>query len=67
MKKRFIYKKWLVNILVGIVVGWVGFVAMTIDSLGNDAYDKILIGWTILTVISVNLLKKHSHIFDEEF
>lgn len=67
MKKRFIYRKWLVNILVGIIVGWVGFVAMTIDSLGNDTYDKILIGWTILTVISVNLLKKHSHIFDEEF
>lgn len=67
MKKRFIYKKWLVNILVGIIVGWVSFVAMTIDSLGNDTYNKILIGWTILTVISVNLLKKHSHIFDEEF
>lgn len=67
MKKRFIYKKWLVNILVGIIVGWVGFVVMTIDSLGNDTYNKILIGWTILTLISVNLLKKHSHIFDEEF
>lgn len=67
MKKRFIYRKWLVNILVGIVVGWVGFVTMTIDSLGNDTYNKVLIGWTILTVISVNLLKKHSHIFDEEF
>lgn len=67
MKKRFIYKKWLVNILVGIIVGWVSFVAMTIDSLGNDTYNKILIGWTILTLISVNLLKKHSHIFDEEF
>lgn len=67
MKKRFIYKKWLVNILVGIIVGWVSFVAMTIDSLGNDTYNKILIGWTILTLISVNLLRKHSHIFDEEF
>lgn len=67
MKKRFIYRKWLVNILVGIIVGWVGFVAMTIDSLGNNTYDKILFGWTVLTIISFVLLKNHSHVFDEEF
>ena len=65
MKKRIILKSWLVKVLGTIVGGYVFFCATTIDSLGNSTYDKILIGWTILSVISFYLLSKYSKVFED--
>ncbi len=63
MKKKIVLKNWLVKLLSGIVLGWICFCATTIDSLGNTTYNKILIGWTILAVISFYLLNKYSKVF----
>ena len=65
MKKRIILKSWLVKVLETIIGSYILFCATTIDSLGNATYNKILIGWTILSIISFYLLNKYSKVFED--
>lgn len=64
MKKK-IFRKWLVKLLGSIIIGYMFFIGMTIETLGtNRTYDYIFIIWTILTLISTLLLKLHTNILD---
>jgi len=66
-KKRFILRKWFERVLQFLLGGWVFFVATTIDSVDltcYTTYDKILVIWTILALISFHLLSKYTHCFD---
>lgn len=56
-------KNWVENLLLGVVASYICFVALTIESLGNNTYNIILIVWSILALGSVNLLIKYSRIF----
>lgn len=63
MKKR-ILKNWVVKVLGGVIVSYVGFAIMTIDNLGNAEYDRIFIAYTLITFISYILLNMYSNVFD---
>lgn len=66
-KKRFILRKWLERVLQFILFGWIMFCATTIDSIDltiYTTYDKILVVWTILALVSFHLLSKYTHCFD---
>jgi len=58
-------KGWLVKVLRTIIATYIMFVATTIETLGNSTYDKILIVYTIVTLISFRLLSKYSNVFDD--
>ena len=58
-------KKWVVNLLCWVMGTWFFFIGTTIDSLGNPTYDKILIVWTALALVSFYLLKKYSKVFED--
>jgi len=58
-------KSWLVKVLGTIIATYIMFVATTIETLGNSTYDKILIVYTIVTLISFRLLSKYSNVFDD--
>lgn len=69
-RKRFVLRKWVVNVLSFILFGWIMFCATTIDSINLNTYtlyDKILVVWTILALISYHLLSKYSNVFDCNF
>lgn len=63
MKKR-TFKNWVVKVLGGVIVSYVGFAIMTIDNLGNTEYDRIFIAYTLITFISYILLNMYSNVFD---
>lgn len=63
MKKR-TFKNWVVKVLGGVIVSYVGFTIMTIDNLGNTEYDRIFIAYTLITFISYILLNMYSNVFD---
>lgn len=68
--KRFILRKWVVNVLSFILFGWIMFCATTIDSIDltcYTTYDKILVVWTILALISFHLLYKFSNVFEYDY
>lgn len=56
-------KNWVVKVLSFVVGGYVCFVALTIDSLGNKTYNTIFVVWGLLAIVSTILLKKYSKIF----
>lgn len=65
MKKRKVtLKSWLVKVLSTILVSYIAFVSLTIESIGNKTYNTILIVYTILGVESFYLLKKFSSVLD---
>ena len=60
MKKKRVLKDWVVKVL-GCVLGlWIVFVATTIDSIGDRAYDIVLVVWTLLAIGSFYLLENYS-------
>lgn len=65
MKKRFILRKEIVRVLCAILFSYLFFVAVTIDSIGNATYDKILVIGGLVALGSFALLKKFSRVFDE--
>ena len=68
--KRFILRKWVVNVLSFILFGWIMFCATTIDSIDLTCYtmyDKILVVWTILALVSFHLLYKFSNVFEYDY
>lgn len=64
MKKR-ILKNWVVKVLGGIVASYVMFLMLTIDSLGNATYNKILAIYSILAIVSYKILNKYSNVFED--
>ena len=68
-KKR-VLRKWVVKVLSFILFGWILFCATTIDSIDLTTYtiyDKILVVWTILALVSFHLLSKYSNVFDYNY
>lgn len=65
MKKRKVtLKSWLVKVLSTILVSYIVFLSLTIESIGNKTYNTILVVYTILGVGSFYLLKKFSSVLD---
>ncbi len=63
-KKRYL-KARVENFLTGIVLLSIAFVAMTIDSIGNNTYNIILIVIMITNVIIMKILTKFGKSFQE--
>lgn len=63
-KKRYL-KAGVENFLTTIVMLSIAFIAMTIDSIGNNTYNIILITMIIINVIIMKILTKFGKSFQE--
>lgn len=63
--KRYFLKAKVENFLTTIVMLSIAFVAMTIDSIGNNTYNIILIVIMIINVIIMKILTKFGKSFQE--
>lgn len=63
--KRYFLKAKVENFLTTIVMLSIAFVAMTIDSIGNNTYNIILIVIIITNVIIMKILTKFGKSFQE--
>mgnify|MGYP003405651863 CR=1 len=63
--KRYFLKAKVENFLTTIVMLSIAFVAMTIDSIGNNTYNIILIVIMITNVIIMKILTKFGKSFQE--
>lgn len=63
--KRYFLKTNVENFLTTIVMLSIAFVAMTIDSIGNNTYNIILIVIMIINVIIIKILIKFGKSFQE--
>lgn len=63
--KRYFLKTNVENFLTTIVMLSIAFVAMTIDSIGNNTYNIILIVIIIINVIIMKILIKFGKSFQE--
>lgn len=63
-KKRYLKTK-IENFLTSIVMLSIAFIAMTIDSIGNNTYNIILIVIIITNVIIMKILTKFGKSFQE--
>lgn len=63
--KRYFLKANVENFLTTIVMLSIAFVAMTIDSIGNNTYNIILIVIIIINVIIIKILIKFGKSFQE--
>lgn len=63
--KRYFLKAKVENFLTSIVILSIAFVAMTIDSIGNNTYNIILIVIMIINVIIIKILIKFGKSFQE--
>lgn len=63
--KRYFLKTNVENFLTSIVMLSIAFVAMTIDSIGNNTYNIILIVIMITNVIIMKILTKFGKSFQE--
>ena len=61
--KRYFLKTNVENFLTSIVMLSIAFVAMTIDSIGNNTYNIILIAIMITNVIIMKILTKFGKSF----
>ena len=61
--KRYFLKTNIENFLTSIVMLSIAFVAMTIDSIGNNTYNIILIVIIIINVIIMKILTKFGKSF----
>lgn len=67
MRKKKIYlKSWLDKTLLYINTIIFTFIAISIDSVGNSAYDKLLIILMIIFIVNALVLNKYSKILKEE-
>ena len=62
-KRRYFLKTRVENFLISIVMLSISFVAMTIDSIGNNTYNIILIVIMITNVIIMKILTKFGKSF----
>lgn len=63
MKKRVYLKNWLERLLSAIVMLSIVFVAITIETLGNPTYNKVLVVLLIVNVIIMKVLTKFGKSF----
>lgn len=63
-KKRYL-KERVENFLTGIVLLSIAFIAMTIDSIGNNTYNIILIVIMITNVIIMKILTKFGRSYQD--
>ena len=63
--KKYFLKAKVENFLTSIVMLSIAFVAMTIDSIGNNTYNIILIVIIIINVIIMKILIKFGKSFQE--
>lgn len=64
--KRYFLKTNVENFLTSIVMLSTAFVAMTIDSIGNNTYNIILIVIIIINVIIMKILTKFGKVFNNK-
>lgn len=64
-KKRYL-KSWLDKTLLYINTIIFTFVAVSIDSIGNSVYNKVLIILMIIFIVNALVLNKYSKILKEE-
>ena len=62
-KKRYFLKTRVEDFLISIVMLSISFIAMTIESIGNNTYNIILIVITIINVIIMKILTKFGKSF----
>lgn len=65
MKKKVYLKEKVETFLTGIVLLSIAFVAMTIESIGNNTYNIILIVIMIMNAIIMKILTKFGKSFQE--
>ena len=65
MKKKVYLKEKVENFLTGIVLLSIAFVSMTIESIGNNTYNIILIVIMIMNAIIMKILTKFGKSFQE--
>lgn len=63
--KKYFLKAKVENFLTTIVMLSIAFVAMTIDSIGNNTYNIILIVIMIINIIIIKILIKFGKSFQE--
>lgn len=66
MKKRVYLKEKVETFLTGIVLLAISFIAMTIESIGNPTYDKILVITIIVMLLIMKVLTKFGRSFNED-
>ena len=64
-KRKVVLKSWVENLLSMVLVTYVLFITCTIESIGNNAYNLILLVFTIISVISFYLLKRFSNVLSD--
>lgn len=64
-KKRYL-KSWLDKTLLYINTIIFTFIAVSIDSIGNNTYNKVLIISMIIFIVNALILNKYSKILKEE-
>lgn len=66
MKKKVYLKEKVETFLVGVVLMAIAFIAMTIESIGNPVYDKILVITIIVMLLIMKVLTKFGRSFNED-
>lgn len=64
-KRKVVLKSWVENLLSMVLVTYVLFITCTIDSIGNNAYNLILLVFTVISIISFYLLKRFSNVLSD--
>lgn len=62
--KRKELKGWVVKLLEVILVGYMMFIMISIEGLGNPVYNAVFGVWTGLAIVSYLLLVRFSKVFD---
>jgi len=65
MKKRVYLKSWVESLLTNIVLLSIMFIAISIESIGNSTYNKILIITIIIDTIIMKVLSCYGKDFIE--
>jgi hypothetical protein len=63
--KKLTLKSWVVKLLSAIICGYLFFISLTIDSLGNKTYNIIFCVWGLLAIVSNIILTKYTEIFEK--
>lgn len=66
MKKKVYLKEKVEIFLIGIVLLAISFIAMTIESIGNSTYNKILVITIIVVLLITKVLIKFGRSFNED-
>lgn len=66
MKKKVYLKEKVETFLVGVVLMAIAFIAMTIESIGNPVYNKILVITIIVMLLIMKVLTKFGRSFNED-